>query len=175
MRKRIGEYLVERGILKPDQVDQIVAFGQSTGQRFGEAGIELGLLTRDHLIKAFGQNYHIDFFHLQPEYFPQVTKSLLAPDLIVSHGVLCLGFKTVPGLFRSRKLLNLGLLDPSRKKSVEAATEVASQSAGVVGVKTYLLLAPQFVSVLEQVYGLGADKILKFPEIDPLLKMYLDN
>ncbi len=179
MRKRIGEYLVERGILKLDQVEQILAFGRTSGLRFGEAGMELGLLDRQSMIQAFGKNYLIDFFHLDSRYFPEVTRELLPVDAIVRFGALPLGYKTVPGLFRSRKVLNLGLLDPAREDAVDAVTEVVRPVVGeaLAGVKTYLVLAADFVPLVEKVFALSPAALAKIPteKVDPTLKMYLES
>jgi hypothetical protein len=179
MRKRIGEYLVERGILLPDQVEQILAFGRTSGLRFGEAGMELGLLNRQAMIDAFGKSYLIDFFHLDSRYFPQVTRDLLPVEAIVRFGALPLGYKTVPGLFRSRKLLNLGLLDPARQDVVDAVTEVVRPVVGeaLAGVKTYLVLASDFVPLVDKVFALSPAALAELPseKVDPTLKMFLDS
>lgn len=179
MRLRIGEYLVDRGILTSGQVEQILKHGQKTGLRFGEAGMDLGVLSRDSLIKAFGRNYHIDFFHVHPNFFPEVTRGLLNKETVMKYGALPLGLKQVPGLFRSRKLLNLGLLDPSRQDAIEAASELARPSVGetFAGVKTYLVLAHDFVPVLEKVYGVPSESLAAMPPhaLDPTLKMFLES
>lgn len=179
MRRRIGEYLVDRGILTSGQVEQILKHGQKTGLRFGEAGMDLGVLSRDSLIKAFGRNYHIDFFHVHPDFFPEVTRTLLSKELVLKLGALPLGLKQVPGLFRSRKLLNLGLLDPSRQDAIEVASELARPTIGdsFAGVKTYLVLAHDFIPVLEKVYGVPTESLAVMPAdaLDPTLKMFLEN
>ncbi len=179
MRKRIGEYLVERGVLKPTEVERILSFGKASGLRFGEAGLELGLLTKESLVKAFGRSYWIDFFHLDPAFFPQATQNFFSVEFILRYGVLPLGTKSLPGLFRARKLLNLGLLDPSRKDVLEACSDKARSSMAegeFAGVKTYLVLAPEFVAVLEKQYGVAPAAIGQEGrfELDPTLQMYLD-
>ncbi len=178
MRRRIGEYLVDRGILTSGQVDQILKHSEKSGLRFGEAGMDLGVLSRESLIKAFGRNYHIDFFHVHPDFFPEVTRGLLDKDFVLKYGALPLGLKQVPGLFRSRKLLNLGLLDPSRQDAIEAASEIARPVIdSFTGIKTYLVLAHDFVPVLEKVYRVPTESLAAMPAdaLDPTLKMFLES
>ena len=60
MPKAIGQFLVERGVLNQIQVEQILEFSKKTGLRFGEAGLELGLLSYQTLEKVFGPNYRVE-------------------------------------------------------------------------------------------------------------------
>src|SRR5690606_15468033 len=111
-----------------------------TGLRFGEAGLELGLLTRDSMLRAFGQHYMVDFFHLEPKYFPQSTRDLFPVKTMIRLGLLPLGLKRTRGFFRTGRILNIGLLDPSAKQSIHSAEQLAAtQVEGLRGVKPYLV------------------------------------
>ena len=55
-------------------------------------------------------------------------------------------------------MLNLGLLDPTRKDAVDEALRLATAKLGekeVQGVKVFLIVADQFLAVMRQVYGQG--------------------
>jgi hypothetical protein len=180
MRKRIGEFLVEKGVLTPGQVNQILKYGQDNGLRFGEAGQELGILTREQLISVFGPSFAIDFFHLDSKYYPEVTRDLFAPEMLVRLGMLPLGFKTEKKLFRTQKVLNLGLLDPSRRDAVDEAMRAAVTKLGdgqVQGVKVFLVLADQFLSVLSRVYGMDDAELRgrDASQVDGTLAMFLES
>ena len=109
---RIGEFLVSKKILTPQQVDRILEYSKMRGLRFGEAGLELGYLSREAFIQVFGPNFEVDFFHLNPNYFPELTKDLIPLEMVLRYGVLPLGFKSEFGFFRRRKHVNLGFLSP---------------------------------------------------------------
>ena len=177
MRKKIGEFLVSKGVLTSAQVEQILNYARLKGMRFGEAGLEMGLLSKESLVRAFGPNYMVDFFHLEPQYFPEATKDLFNTDFLLQFGVLPLGYKTVWKFFRPKKLLNIGLIDPSRQDALEAVKAHASEVLGAgswAGTKPYLILADEFVSVLERVYKVPHGKMAKFETVDPTLKLFLD-
>jgi hypothetical protein len=162
MRKRIGEYFVQRGILTDEQVELVLRYSQRTGLRFGEAGVELSLLTREKLLELFGPSFQVDFFHVDPAHFPDATKEALVVDAILSCGVLPLGFKQERGLFGSRKVLNLGFLNPADAEAVREAENAARAKLGpnaFQGVKVFLVLADQFLETLEKVYGIGAREL----------------
>jgi hypothetical protein len=179
MQKRIGEYLLEQGLITEMQQAEILRFSQKTGIRFGDAGIQLGFITRDQLIDLFGPNYRIDFFSLEPRYFPQITRDLFDPDLMLRFGALPLGFKTEFKLFRSRKMLNVGLLNPSRTDTLPGLEHAANSKLGpgrIQGIKPFLVLADQFIAVMGSVYGLSEDKLraLDPSKLDPTLVMFLE-
>lgn len=170
--KRIGEYLVERKVLTPSEVEQVLEYGRREGLRFGEAGTKLGLLSEESLVKVFGKNYRVDFFHLDARYFPRQTQALISIESVLRYGVLPLGVKT-RGLFGKRKVLNLGMLDPGR---LDAVAAVQREAQGVSGTQVFLVLADQFLEVLRSVYGLTEAQIAAKAqaELDPTLTLFLD-
>jgi hypothetical protein len=179
MQKKIGEFLLEQGLLTEGQRDEILKYSQRTGIRFGDAGMQLGFITRSQLIDLFGPNYRIDFFSLDPRYFPQVTRDLLDTDLMLRFGALPLGYKTEFKLFRSRKMLNVGLLNPSRTDVLPGIEHAVQQKLGpgkVKGIKPFLVLADQYLAILSAVYGISEDSLrqLEPARLDPTLSMFLD-
>ncbi len=176
----IGEFLVNKKIITPQQVDRILEYSKLRGLRFGEAGLELGYLSRESFIKVFGPTFEVDFFHLNANYFPEATREIIPLDMVLKYGVLPLGFKNEFRFFRSRKLLNLGFLSPYRKNfltEVENFVLSKSKDSSFEGVRVYLILADQFLRVMKKVYGLTEAEIsTKDPEtLDPTLRMFLSD
>lgn len=180
MRKRIGEFLVEKGVLTKLQVEQILQHGRKTGMRFGEAGTDLGVLSRDALIRVFGPSYTVPFFHIEPGLFPKISQDLFSVDVLLRLGALPLGFKTEHKFFRARKILNLGLLDPARKDAADEALRLAVAKLGakeVQGVKVFLILADQYLQILHDTYGV-TDAVIQGhdpAQIDGTLSMFLEH
>ena len=179
-RKRIGEFLVDQGVLTPEDVEAILKYARRSGLRFGEAGMEMGLLKRDALIKVFGPSYATDFFFLDPRYFPAVTRDVLAVSELLRLGVVPLAFKTEYKRFRARKRLNLGMLDPADKAAASEAERLARArlgEKGFAGLKFFLVLADQFLDVIRQVYGVSAEELRKLPPdaIHERLQMFLES
>ena len=179
MAKRIGEFLVEKGLITPAQVQQIMTYGHQTGLRFGEAGLALNLYTREQLIDVFGPNFAVDFFYLDVNYFPAITRDLLPMEKMLQFGVLPLGFKEERKLFGGgKRLLNLGMLTPARKERVEDLLMLAQGRPGagkIDGIKIFLILVDQYLDVLRAVYKMGEDEIRKrgSESLDATLAMVL--
>lgn len=167
MRKRIGEFMIEKGLLNNAQLGDVLRHSKDTGLRFGEAAMDMGLLQREQLLEAFGPNWTVDFFYLDPEFFPESTKDLLPVDLMARLGVLPLGYKLEPGLFKRKKVLNIGVVNPSRSDGLDELKAFLAQKSGqdaAPNIKLYLILGDQFLRVLEQVYGARESEIRQLDE-----------
>ncbi len=179
MAKRIGEFLVELGVLTEKQVTEVLRHAKATGLRFGEAAVHLGMLRTETAVPALDVSYDIDFFHLNPRYFPAITRELLPKETVLKYGMLPLGFKNHPGLLRQRKFLNLGFLDPTQKEKVQEGEKAARTAAGesCSGTKVYLVLADEFLDVLSSVYGVSEESLREkpFTEVDPSLMQFLES
>lgn len=178
MRKQIGEFYVERGVLTPAQVEEILAFARKTGLRFGEAGLELGLLNEHVLEKMFGPSYHVDFFYLDARYYPTNTKDWLTLEQIIRFGALPLGLKTTSKwLFKRERRLNLGMLTPSKELVDGIEKELRAQVGGKFEqLKVFLLLGDQFLNVLKTRYGVNEGELARRPagSVHPALALLLD-
>ncbi len=53
LRKRLGDLLVEEGIVSEDQIQQALSAQRSTGQKLGDALIDLGFITEKQMLEFF--------------------------------------------------------------------------------------------------------------------------
>ncbi len=180
MQKRIGDIFVEKGILTEEQLTEALAYAQKHGIRLGDAAVKMDLIDAKILLDVFGQSNREDFFYVDCNYFPPITKNLFDLKSMLKYGVLPLGFKSEVKLFKSRKLLNLGLVSPERQSSIIPDLErLAKEKIGentFQEIKVYLILAEQFFEVMEQIYETSeADIRESNNEIDERLIIYLDS
>lgn len=57
----IGELIAKEGSLTTEQINQIVAHQSTTGLRFGEAAVALGLATREEVLYALSKQFHYPY------------------------------------------------------------------------------------------------------------------
>lgn len=177
MKKRIGEFLIQKGILTEAQVEEALNYSVQTGLRFGEAAEQLGFLDQATLEKTFGQSYKTDFFYIDVEVFPTDSKDLFTIDEMIEHGVVALGISAGQTLFKKNKrTLNLGFLNPQNADRV-AKVEALIRSKGIPfdAFKSYLVLVDQFVEVLTTIYQVKEETISKREpqKIEESLQLYL--
>lgn len=160
MRKRIGEFLRDQGVISEAHLKGILEHSRRTGMKFGQAGVDLGIITTEKLVEVFGPHYWVDFFHLDSDFFPSITRDLFEPEFLLRHGVLPLGYKDESSLFRKKRLLNVGFLHPTESSIREVEEKAISQlGKSLQGVRAFLLLGEQFVEVLEKSYGIPENAI----------------
>lgn len=173
--KSIGDSLVQRGILTPEQAEAVLQHCEATGLPFTQAGIELGHLKNDRASSL--RRGHADFFQLNTTYFPQDTRDLLTQEAILKYGALPLGTKAAYGLVRAKVVVNVGFLDPRRKESIRSVEAMVSEQLGakLKSIRPFFLLPDQFLSVLESAYGVQASSIarLELSRVDPSLGEYV--
>jgi hypothetical protein len=172
-RKRIGEFMMEKGLLHREWIQPILDFSKANKIRFGEAAVAMGFVTEKELRQVLLQPYKDQFiFHLDPNFFPQVTQNLFTPEEIVRYGVLPLGYKREFRWFRPVARLNLGLLNVERRETVDW---VRSQVRNVKSFKTFQVLPEEFLQTLELCYGIDRSTLLEWSadQIDNNLMLYL--
>ncbi len=59
--RSIGSIISELRDLSTDQVEQILAYQQQHGVRFGEAAVALGLVSNDDVLQALSQQFHYPY------------------------------------------------------------------------------------------------------------------
>ncbi len=110
LEQLIGEMAVERDILRPADVDLILATQEETAQRFGEAGLQLDLLEEDQLV---------DLLILQNEDPFQLANELARLNLLDATEVKC----ALEAYITTRSQV---MQSPANRR--DAAAEAVSQS-----------------------------------------------
>ncbi len=172
-KKRIGEFMMEKGLLHRDWIQPILEHAKANGIRFGEAAVALGYVTEKELRHVLVQPYKSQgFFHLDPNFFPQVTQDLVPVGHVVRLGLVPLGYKDEFHWFRTRKRLNVGVLNPDRRESIDWVKE---NVGNVKAFKTFQVLPEEFLRTLELCYGVERSTLLDLnsDEIDTNLALYL--
>ncbi len=170
-RKRIGDFMMEKGLIHRDWIEPILNYSKANQVRFGEAAVALGYVTEKDLRQVLLQPYNNQlFFHLNPQFFPRVTRDLIPIEVIIRQGILPLGFKQEFHWFRSRKRLNLGVL--SAERGQPALQELFPN---VKTFKSFQVLPEEFLQTLELCYEVDRGKLLELSadQIDVSLALYL--
>jgi type IV pilus assembly protein PilB len=68
-RPRIGEMMIERGLIKQSHLDQALQHQRETGQRMGETLVEMGVLSPVDLVRVLAECLGYDFIDLSVDAF----------------------------------------------------------------------------------------------------------
>lgn len=90
--RRLGEILVEWGLVRPNEVDRAMRIGMATGLRIGNVLVDQHMVSESDIAKALAVQYDLEFIDLnQPDAIDRDQLKLLPTDMIRRHQVLPLG------------------------------------------------------------------------------------
>jgi hypothetical protein len=94
MRKKIGELLVQAGVVTEDQIKAALASGRrGQGRKLGEVLVSQGLCTQADISRALAAQFELPFVELPEEIPPQVS-SLVSLDFQTEHRILLFRLET---------------------------------------------------------------------------------
>ena len=104
MKKRLGDLLVEEGVITERQIQVALAKQKKFGKKLGEILVDLGYCDREDIIKVLGDQLGIAYVELE--------RIVITPE-VLSHvpKELALKYKLIPFL-RNSNLLHVAMEDP---------------------------------------------------------------
>jgi hypothetical protein len=87
-RRRIGEILVNEGIITPEQLDQALELQKKNGELLGELLMDLGYVTEADIAKTICLQYQLPFITLENYLFEEKLFSVLPKDFLLAHKLL---------------------------------------------------------------------------------------
>ncbi len=92
-RHRLGEILVEWGVVTASAVEEALTHARAEGLRIGEALIALGLADEEDVTKALASQYDMEYIDLDKNVVVPTEMHLIPDDLIHKHLVLPLAME----------------------------------------------------------------------------------
>ena len=115
-RPKLGQMLVDAGLLKPDQLAQAVETCAAAGERLGEYLCSKGFVREDQVVELLGRQLRVTRY--DPERYPidMALAGLIPVDLAQR-------LKVVP-LTRRNGMLELGMSDPTDLGALDAVEQL---------------------------------------------------
>ncbi|HHC6645415.1 TPA: GspE/PulE family protein [Vibrio parahaemolyticus] len=116
LRKRLGDLLVEEGIVSEDQIQQALLAQRSTGQKLGDALIDLGFITEKQMLEFLSQQLGLPLIDLgrapvdadAVQILPEVHARRLRAMVVARNGdTLRVAMSDPADLFTQESLMNL--------------------------------------------------------------------
>ena len=108
MKKRLGEILIERGLVDADQLNSALAHQRQWGMRLGTALVARGFVAEGMLTRVLSESLGFPMVDLSRVVIDPKALQLVSRRVCEQHDVLPLGLKDQNG----RKLLFLAMADP---------------------------------------------------------------
>jgi type IV pilus assembly protein PilB len=81
IKKRIGELLIENGIITQSQLDQALEWKQSSGELLGEILVKMGFATEEHVAGVVAAQYGIPYIPLKRHEFNKALASIMPKEI----------------------------------------------------------------------------------------------
>jgi hypothetical protein len=114
-RKRIGEILLERGAITPEQLDAGLKAQRQTQQRLGTTLVSQGAITEPMMVQALSEALEIPVVNLLSATVEWAAVHLVRARFCEQHEVFPFALENVGG----RRQLLLGMADPLNQSAVE--------------------------------------------------------
>jgi twitching motility protein PilT len=134
--QRIGEQLVNAGVITQDQLEQAFTFQKEVGGTLGAVLTKLGFIGPEDLLKALGAQLGLGWINLALVEIPTEVLALLTYDSVRTRRML-------PIAKEARELV-LGMVDPTDFKAIEEA-----QFQSGCTVRPVIISTAQFEQVLD--------------------------
>ncbi|HQF14058.1 MAG TPA: type II/IV secretion system protein, partial [Thermogutta sp.] len=107
VRRRLGDILVEKGYLRPEQLQAALEQQRSSGRTrlLGEILLSLGYCSEEQIAECLAEEYGLPFTRLEMRLFDQKIVDILPREYIENNSVL--------PLFRVRDVLTVAVAEPS--------------------------------------------------------------
>ncbi len=146
--QRLGEILVERGLLAPEALAAALEAQGGTGRLLGEVLVEQGLVDEAAIRWALAEQMDLPLVHPDPETLDPEALALLPADLCRRYGVLPL--YRGEGSGQEGPELVLAAADPSHREALDDVSRRVGMRVRVVAA-----LREELEEVIDRVYGPG--------------------
>ena len=114
-RKRLGEILVEEGLIDVYQLQSALAHQKQWGGKLGQILVKLGFLTEEELLGFLSHYFKIPYVNLKKVLIPPSIIKLVPEEVARKYNVLPLAVKEEIG----RKNLYLAMADPTNVVAID--------------------------------------------------------
>jgi len=104
-RKRLGEILLDWGVITEENVSEAMEYMETENSRFGEALISLGFANEDDVTKALAIQYNMEYIDPEQITLDELEMEAVPKDIITRHQI-------IPLARGSRGRLRIVITDP---------------------------------------------------------------
>lgn len=147
-KKRLGDLLVEAGLIDQFQLRSALAEQQKWGGRLGNHFVRLKFITEEKLVRFLSQQLKIQYVDINKTKIAPAVIEIIPEEIATKHNILPLGIKTEGG----KKLLFIATSDPTNLDAIDeiqfltgytVKPIIASDTAIANAIKIYYNPVPQ--------------------------------
>lgn len=130
-RRRLGDILIERGLLNDEQLGEALKMQRESGEKLGTALVELGFVTAEDMADALSDHLGIARVDLDRHYISTPVVNMIPEEFLVSNDVLPLKVEENVMTVAMTDPLNILIIDELQKITGLSVTPVISTSTEI--------------------------------------------
>ena len=88
VKKRLGEILVDSGVITEEMLEKVLIIQKNSGRKLGETLVAEGLTTEDQIMEAIKNQLGIPYINLDSINIPQEIINLLPEAIVRKHELI---------------------------------------------------------------------------------------
>ena len=116
--KKIGEILIDMGLITDAQFEEALALGKKSGKRLGQALVDSGIVTEEAIAQALSSQYDIPFIKLEGLIIDPQTIKIVPERLVRKHLIIPLSLEN--------DLLKVAMTDPLNVLAIDDVEKIGS-------------------------------------------------
>lgn len=104
IRKKIGDILIEKGLIKPEQLDEALKRQKDNGEKLGEILVEKGFITEDQLVETISERLQVPKI--------SISSMVIDPRVIAEVPVEIARRYTLIPILKLGNILTVAMADP---------------------------------------------------------------
>src|SRR5688572_18588199 len=146
-QKKLGEILVEWGIINPKEQQKAVEHAKAKSMRIGEALLDLKLCSENNVYKALAAQHNMEYIELDKLSVSPNAVTLVPDDLMRKHLILPLG--------QENGKLRIAIHDPLDLETLDILRFRLNKE-----IRTVLAPKNRIKRYLDDIFGTSADKTI---------------
>ena len=118
IQKKLGEILIDKGLISAEQLDLALKEQAKTNELLGAILLKKGFLSEKNLLEAFSEQFGIAVVSLKSKYIDWSMVRKFPPSLILDHGCIPLG--------RDEWSVTMAITDPLDVWAIKRAEEAVA-------------------------------------------------
>ena len=148
---RIGDVLLETGIITEEQLQTALQLQKGTGRKLGETLVDEGFVSEDQIAHALSEQLHMDIIDLQNVNISQDILGLVSPTVLKKNKVIPFEYAK-----DNANVLRVAMADPMDMFAMDDITIITNlQVEPVISTNRSIMLA------LDRYYGQGDTEALE--------------
>ncbi|MDR7537070.1 MAG: type II secretion system ATPase GspE [Armatimonadota bacterium] len=178
-RVKLGELLVEAGLITPVQLEQALQIQHRTGERLGRVLVAQGMATQEAIARAMASQLGLEYVNLKATAIPEDVLTLLPEELIRLYQVVPLrlqGDALVVGMVDPLDVLALD--DIRRRVNRDVVAAVVTQEGFDYAVNQYPALGTSIDQVIQEIRPAdvgeeepGLDRLREIVDDAPIVRL----